>query len=81
MIKRFIKTAIVVALGYYATQKATAHLKLLKVRADAKSEMDRLEALMKEAFNSDLSDKERGDLFDSYFDQHKRFQRIYDKTF
>jgi hypothetical protein len=77
MLIRIIKTTV-----YYGARKATTSIKLLAARKAAKEEMDRLELLMKAAFDDDtLTKAECGKQFDSYFDQHKRFSRIYSKTF
>ena len=86
MIIRFAKTIVVAGAAYYATRAAKAHAKLMQVRAEAKEQIDELEATLKDVFArrgkyENMSADEAGKLFDLYFVQHKRVTKIYNKTF
>jgi len=86
MFIRILKTIVFGTAAYYATRRLAAHAKLLRVRAEAQLEMDRLDAEMRQIFDRQgqyaaLSAEENFRLFDTYLVESKRWTKIHAKTF
>lgn len=86
MIIRIVKTLFVTGLVYVGVRKGMDQSKILTIREEAKKEMERARAELKELYNrtgeyATMSDEERARLFDIYVKQMSRWTRIHAKTF
>jgi hypothetical protein len=85
MIRNIFKTVLVGTLAYYAARRASAQMKLMAIREEAKAEMDRLQTILKGNYvrdaGFDLTDAEKSAQFDDLIKQYNKWSKVYNKTF
>jgi hypothetical protein len=85
VIIRILKTLVFGTVAYHAARRASAQVKLLRIRAEAKEEMDNHQSILRQLFAQSgdyagLSEGERARLWDIHFHQHTKWAKVHAKT-